>query len=425
MGCHMGLPNMNKTNQLSNPPKTQTQMPTKPDEKTSKLSRRAAIRLAGVSTAAVAGNLYFNSSVHAAGSDILSRTVISHTPELYCGWPTLTRCKNGQLLIVWSGGREEHVCPFGRVEMMRSNDEGKTWSWPRTIHDSAIDDRDAGILETNQGTLLVTTFSSLAYQPGLEKAIRDHASGNSPWEDSKRARWLAAHNRVDEETRRQELGQWMLRSTDGGLSWSTRYRCPVNSPHGPIQLNDGSLLYSGVQLWDPGRRVGVCQSTDDGISWQWLSDIPARTKDQSKEYHELHSVQCASGKILTHIRNHHANASRETLQCESTDGGKTWTTPHSIGVWGLPSFLLRLKSGRILMSYGYRRAPFGNQARYSDDEGSTWSDPITISDDGAGGDLGYPSTVELSDGSLLTVWYERLKGNNHAVLRQAHWRIND
>ena len=76
------------------------------------------------------------------------------------------------------------------------------------------------------------------------------------------------------------------------------------------------------------------------------------------------------------------------------------------------------------MSYGYRRKPFGNQARYSDDEGTTWSAPLTLSDDGIGGDLGYPSTVELDDGSLLSIWYERLQNSPRAVLRQARWRIH-
>jgi hypothetical protein len=75
------------------------------------------------------------------------------------------------------------------------------------------------------------------------------------------------------------------------------------------------------------------------------------------------------------------------------------------------------------MSYGYRRSPFGNQVRVSSDHGRTWSEPLTISDDGAGGDLGYPSTVQLDDGSLVTVWYERLSSSPFAVLRQAKWRL--
>ena len=40
-----------------------------------------------------------------------------------------------------------------------------------------------------------------------------------------------------------------------------------------------------------------------------------------------------------------------------------------------------------------------------------------------GGDLGYPSTVELADGTLLSVWYETMKDPKLAVLRQATWRI--
>ena len=123
------------------------------------------------------------------------------------------------------------------------------------------------------------------------------------------------------------------------------------------------------------------------------------------------------------ILNHNPKNNRETLQTESKDGGNTWSEPHSIGVWGLPSHLLRLKDGRLLMSYGHRRKPYGNQARVSDDHGKTWSEPITISGDGAGHDLGYPSTVQVDDGSLVTVWYEKFAGSTLAVLRQATWRI--
>lgn len=214
----------------------------------------------------------------------------------------------------------------------------------------------------------------------------------------------------------------MIRSTDGGVTWSNRSDCLVNSPHGPIQLADGRLLYAGKALWTDGR-AGVCESTDDGLTWHWLADLPIRQGDQASAYHELHAIEAADGRIVLHVRNHNPTHSRETLQSESFDGGRTWTVPHSIGVWGLPSHLLKLRGGRLLMSYGHRRRPFGNQARLSDDHGETWSDPLVITDDGAGGDLGYPSTVELDDGRLLTVWYERLKSSPHAVLRQAIWRI--
>jgi hypothetical protein len=352
-------------------------------------------------------------------AEIVDCRVISHQPQLYHGWPTLARRANGELLLVYSGGREAHVCPFGRVELMRSRDNGDSWSWPRVVMDGPIDDRDAGVLETAKGSILITTFTSLAYEPILAKAEKEET-----WVEQRLASWRAAHHRVSAEGRRAALGVWMIRSTDGGVTFSGRYDCLVDSPHGPIQLADGRLLYAGKELWRGENRVGVCQSTDDGLSWQWLAEIPARDGDDHRSYHELHAVQAADGRIVVQIRNHNKSNSGETLQSESDDGGQTWTEPHSIGVWGLPSHLLRLRDDRLLMTYGHRRPPYGNQARISEDHGRSWSESITVSGDGTGGDLGYPSSVQLDDGSLATVWYERMSGSDKAVLRQARWTIS-
>lgn len=350
--------------------------------------------------------------------EILETKVISQDGRFYNGWPTVCRRANGQLVVTCSGGREGHVCPFGRVEMMTSDDEGKSWSYPRVVLDGPIDDRDSGVVETMKGTLLVTTFTSLAYEPLLTAANQ-----GSTWNQERLARWNAANSRLPADLRKQELGVWIIRSTDGGLTWSPKYDSLVNSPHGPIQLADGRLLYAGKDLWRAGARVGVCESTDDGQTWRWLAEIAPRDGDKLDEYHELHAVECGR-RILMHIRNHNPANKGETLQCESTDGGQTWDKPKSIGAWGLPSHLLTLRDGRVVMTYGHRRAPLGNQARISTDQGRTWSEPMIISGDGASGDLGYPSTVELRDGTLLTVWYEAMKGSPNAVLRQAKWRIS-
>lgn len=359
----------------------------------------------------------------APSAEILSTRIISPESGRYCGWPTVAKRASGELLVVCSGGRDAHVCPFGQVELIRSRDQGKTWSWPQVLLDGPIDDRDAGVLETAKGALLVTSFSSLAYEPILARAEKIKAGQKGAWPAQRLKKWQAAHHHVEAEDRRKALGVWMVRSTDGGVTWSGRYDCLVNSPHGPIQLSDGRLLYAGKDLWRKPYRVGACISFDDGVSWRWLAAIPPRDGDDTKHYHELHGVEAGSGRLVVQIRNHN-NANRgETLQCESTDGGKTWSRPHGIGVWGLPSHLLRLSDGRLLMTYGHRRPPFGNQARVSEDEGRTWSAPILVSRDGMGGDLGYPSTVALSDGTLLSVWYERMKTSPLAVLRQAHWRL--
>lgn len=390
------------------------------------MTRRHFLQTAGVATASV---LFTVRRASAAPTiNVIETKVISQEPEYYCGWPTVARRRNGDLLVSWSGGREAHVCPFGRVEMMVSHDNGASWCWPQVLLDGPIDDRDSGVVETAKGSILVTTFTSLAYEPYLEKQMAFDKLSSKGWTTARMAperlaHWKACHERLSDAQRKAELGQWMIRSTDGGVTWSARYSSIVNSPHGPVQLSDGRLLYAGKELWTGKKRTGVCESRDDGKTWCWLAEIPVRDGDDAKNYHELHAVEVSRGRVIVQIRNHNKANTGETLQTESSDGGKKWSTPHSIGVWGLPSHLLRLRSGKLLMTYGHRRPPFGNQARVSDDGGKSWSEPVIISGDGAGGDLGYPSTVELADGTLLSVWYEVMKGSLHAVLRQAKWKL--
>ena len=281
--------------------------------------------------------------------------------------------------------------------------------------DSPIDDRDSGILETPKGTLLVTTFTSLAYEKVLAEA--------KGWDAEKLERWNAVNRATTAAERESLLGAWMLRSTDRGLTWSAPYKIPVNSPHGPVALSGGRLLYAGRRFGGAGVLIGAWQSPDDGQTWSLLSPIPARPGDDPANYHELHAVETADGRIVAHIRNHNSANERETLQSESSDGGKSWSVPRAIGVWGLPSHLLRLRDGRLLMSYSYRRPPRGNDARISQDHGRTWSDPIVLSDDGTG-DLGYPSTVELPSGELLTLWYQAMPPGVVSVLRLARWKLS-
>lgn len=389
------------------------------------LSRRSALAI-GISlplTTLVAPAIGQNASGSTAGFELIDLRVISWKPPLYHGWPTLARRRDGELLLAFSGGRETHICPFGRVEWMRSKDNGVHWGWPQVLYDGPIDDRDAGVVETASGAILVTTFTSLAYEPVLARAQKARPGEPGAFTDAKLIdEWQAVHNRLTAEQRKKELGCYMLRSTDGGVTWSARYAVPVNSPHGPVLLGDGRLLYPGKALWD-GGKVGVCHSKDDGLTWEWLSAIMPRDGDDPQQYHELHAVEAQDGTIICHLRNHNRSHAGETLQCESTDGGRTWTTLHPIGVWGLPSHLVRLRDGRLLMSYGHRRKPLGVQARLSKDNGRTWGDALILSADGISGDLGYPSTVECDDGTLVTVWYEARKDSPLAQLRQARWKL--
>lgn len=377
-----------------------------------RLTRRA---LLGAATSLPLVGLLSRSVGAAPSANVAAIDTIGLDAAAYHGWPTLLRRNNGALLLVYSGGREGHVCPFGRVELLRSHDDGRTWTWPQTIFDGPLDDRDAGLTETRAGTLVMSSFTSLAYEPLLDDS--------QAWPDEKRARWQAAHDRLSPAERKAGLGCWTLRSTDGGNTWSAPVDSLVNSPHGPTQLADGRLLYVGKTLWRSPERIGACESIDDGRTWRWLAEIPTRAGDTVDEYHELHAVEAADGRIVATIRNHNAANRDETLQTESSDGGRTWSKPRASGVWGYPAHLLRLRDDRLLMSVGHRRAPLGNQATLSSDHGRTWSAPLVISGDGAGGDLGYPSSVELADGALLTAWYEQLAGKPAAVIRLARWRL--
>jgi hypothetical protein len=65
----------------------------------------------------------------------------------YIGWPTVCRLANGDLLAVFSGDRDSHICPWGKVQMVRSADDGETWNAPVTIANGILDDRDAGIVQ--------------------------------------------------------------------------------------------------------------------------------------------------------------------------------------------------------------------------------------------------------------------------------------
>ena len=145
---------------------------------------------------------------------VIPFAVLSRQPELHHGWPTLARCQSGRLLLVYSGGREAQVCPFGRVEFVQSDDCGRNCTWPRVLLDTAIDDRDSGVLETSKGSILVTILTSSAYESILEQAEKNPVPEKAAWplvpERIEHAR--TAHRRLTPAQRKAALGMWMIRS---------------------------------------------------------------------------------------------------------------------------------------------------------------------------------------------------------------------
>ncbi len=340
--------------------------------------------------------------------------IISHQAGYYHGWPTVIARRDGSLALVYSGGRDYHVCPFGRLDIMTSADGGETWSWPRTIMDSLTDDRDSGLVETKSGVLLATFFTSLAYQQHLNAPERLLAKTFGPELDATLARWRLAELGATPAERKADVGYWMMRSTDGGRTWSARYAAPGYCPHGPIALRDGRVFYAAAN----GKKAAAWVSADDGLTWEHLADLPTRAG-------ELHSVEAGDGTLIVHVRDRQTTAQgmkQRTLQTESRDGGRTWSAQRFVTA-GYPSHLVRLRDDTLVCTYGVREAPMGIRAKISRDHGRSWSPEIVLTDDAPNWDLGYPSTAQLADGGLLTVWYEAPAHTHRAGLRQAKWKL--
>lgn len=65
-----------------------------------------------------------------------------------------------------------------------------------------------------------------------------------------------------------------------------------------------------------------------------------------------------------------------------------------------------------------------NSSIISYDEGETWDmqNEITLAE-AYNGDLGYPATVQLNDGTLLTVFYQQDVRNESTSIFTTHWKL--
>ena len=330
-------------------------------------------------------------------------------PNRYLGWPTITKMKSGELIIAYSGDRDSHVCPWGKTKIIRSTDNGKTWSLPITITNTPLDDRDAGIIETKEGTLLVSWFTSLAF--------------NSPSWKSVYERYARVGEKISKETRDKWLGNWTKRSVDGGKTWFEPSKTVATAPHGPIQLRDGRILYVGTGNWNGKFSVIVEQSDDDGITWKVVSTIPSKDYPMSG-LSEPHVVELRNGKLIAMVRHEPQDRNCYLLQSESNDGGKTWTPLHQTNIWGYPPHLIELDNGWLVVAYGYRKDPYGERACISRDEGKTWEiDNEIILTSAPNAVLGYPACVQLDVGSILTVYYQQDVPGEPTSLFTTHWKI--
>jgi len=335
--------------------------------------------------------------------------------EKYFGWPSVAKLEDGTIVAGASGLRAAHVCPWGKSVVCYSKDNGKTYGEPQIVHNDLIDNRDLGIIALGEQKFAVTWFSTDT-RHYLGNAITPGSMGDEGYATAK-----AYMETWKDDTVASLVGSWCVITEDGGKTWTRPIRMPVNTPHGFIVLKDGTLGYLGKRFREdsqfPDGDVEFWVSTDGGYAWTYRGTVQG-PEVMIPEHGEPHVAELADGGLMGVIR--WTGDIRITF---SRDGGRNWTVPERMHVNGVPPHLLRHSSGAIIMTYGYRHPGYGQRAVVSYDEGQTWSEEIIIREDGPNGDLGYPCSIELDDGSIYTVYYQYLDGHHHASLLWSRWEL--
>ncbi len=319
----------------------------------------------------------------AAAADPPKYATISRGGEAgpYQAFPDVCRLPDGELACVFYAGYAHVSLPNaewprgGRICVVQSSDEGRTWSPPRVLFDGPQDDRDPHIAALRDGRLTCSFFQYRSVDGTIEHdvcLIESHDGGGT-WEAEPRV--LAAN-------------RWAVSA-------------PVR------ELPDGTLLL-GAYTGDNSTAYGaVLRSIDGGQSWSEPVAIDPHSGVRLDA--ETDVLRLPNGSILAALR---GDGSVNLHFATSADQGLTWSKVQDSGFLGHSPHLTRLSTGQILLTH---RQP-ATSLHISHDDAKSWQGPIEI--DSVGG--AYPSTVELKDGTVLAVYYE--EGPSSAV-RAARFRV--
>ena len=336
----------------------------------------------------------------------------------------LIKLKNGELLIM---AREatEHYAVDGDVILLRSKDGGKTWGNKQIIGGiKNSDEREGCGIQLKDGTIIVGIFYNNNYNS-------DGSYGNYfNWKTQK-------FEPEQRDKSRPTLGTYIITSKDNGHTWSQPKfidikNMPVTGLEGPtdapIELPDGSIVM-GVIGYGLNKNPNVTgsimlRSSDKGKTWHYLSTIASDTNKKSGGFVEPGIVRTKTGRIVAALRN--AGPDNAIWMTYSDDNGKTWVPVWKTEMIGHPVDLIQLSDGRLMASYGIRTGPHyrpgGVRACFSNDNGKTWDlkTEVQLRNDFLNWDIGYPESLEMPDGNILTVYYYNMFGKYY--LGGTYWK---
>jgi hypothetical protein len=169
------------------------------------------------------------------------------------------------------------------------------------------------------------------------------------------------------------------------------------------------FLTAGKSDGSEGRTLCV-KTSDGGLSWEFLSWIGP----EPDVFRIMPStVRLSGNEILTTVRKRESDR-RLIKAWLSKDNGASWEFLSEVAPdvgGGNPPSLIKLSDGRLAVTYAHRAEPYGMRGRLSEDNGRTWSDPVIFREDGGNWDIGYPRSVQRTDGKIVTIYYYWDPGN--------------
>lgn len=302
-------------------------------------------------------------------------------------FPTVEKLSSGELVVTYYDS-PEHVSQSGRLALVRSTDGGRSWSRPRVIVDTPFDDRIAPVTAIRDGTLLASYYV---------------------WD------WSTTPPRL--------LGTSVIRSPDRGKTWTRPVEVHsklVGAPGGEysvgkiVELENGDLLIplGGKRPNTRGDVATVVRSTDGGRTWLSQTEVEI-AHDPRVDFWEPTLADLGDGHLLAVLRTSE-RTSQFTYEVHSFDGGLTWTKPARLSFKDHRPDLLVLRNGLIFLAYGDTSGVHGTKvvvARLKR-PGQAWAaaQPVVIYKGAECGDRSYPSSVQLDDGRLFTVYYDACAG---------------